>query len=67
MMSFQQIAYFKEAPLHEVFIDLDKAYDAMDQSHRCLKILEGFRVCPNLLRLLSCFWDVAEMACKTKW
>jgi len=31
---------------------------------RCLEILAGYGVGPNMLRLLHHFWDVATMACR---
>jgi hypothetical protein len=36
----QQLAYLRQTPLFGVFLDLKKAYDAMDRS-RCIHILEG--------------------------
>ncbi len=36
----QQLAYIEQAPFYGVFINLKKAFDAMDQE-RCLFILEG--------------------------
>ena len=32
---------------------------------RCLEILEGYGVGPNILRLIRVFWDIALMACRT--
>ena len=34
----QQLAYLRQTPLFGVFLDLKKAYDAMDRS-RCIHIL----------------------------
>ena len=47
-----------------VFIDLRKAYDAMDHM-QCLEILGGYDVGPNILRLISYFWDNTELFCQT--
>ena len=58
----QQLAYIKQEPLYQTFIDLKKAYDAMDREH-CLKILKGYRVGPLVLRLIEKFWDLAILAC----
>jgi len=58
----QQLAFLEQEALHSVFIDLKKAYDAMDRE-RCLEILEGYGVGPNMLRLLEHFWDVTMLAC----
>ena len=38
-----------------IFLDLTKAYDALDRS-RCLEILEGYGVGPNSRRLLKTYW-----------
>ena len=38
-----------------IFLDLTKAYDALDRS-RCLEILEGYGVSPNARRLLTNYW-----------
>ena len=38
-----------------IFLDLHKAYDALDRS-RCLEILEGYGVGPNARRLLTNYW-----------
>ena len=44
----QQLAYLEQTPLYEIFVDLKKAYDSVDQS-RCLEILAGYGVGPNLI------------------
>ena len=38
-----------------IFLDLTKAYDALDRS-RCLEILEGYVVGPSARRLLKTYW-----------
>ena len=38
-----------------IFLDLTKAYDALNRS-RCLEILEGYGVGPNNRRLLTTYW-----------
>ena len=43
----QQFAYLKQRPLYGIFIDLRKAYDAMDRD-RCMEIMEGYGVGPNI-------------------
>ena len=43
----QQLAFLEQAPLYGIFIDLRKAYDAMDRA-RCERILVGYGVGPNL-------------------
>ena len=59
----QQLAYLNQTPLYGIFIDLKKAYDAMDRG-RCLEILEKYGVGPKLLRLLRYFWEHAELVCR---
>ncbi len=46
----QQLAWVDQEPLYQIYLDLRKAYDALDRG-RCLEILAGYRVGPNLLRL----------------
>ena len=52
----QKVASMKEAALHAIFLDLHKAYYALDRS-RCLEILEGYGVGPRDLRLLLRYWE----------
>ena len=47
----QQLAYLRQTLLYEVFIDLRKAYDAMDR-RRTLMILEAYGVGQNMLHLI---------------
>ena len=44
----QQFAWVEQEPLYQIYLDLRKAYDALDRG-QCLKILAGYRVGPNLL------------------
>ena len=41
----------REEVLYMIFLDLHKAYDALDRS-RCLKILEGYSVGPRYREIL---------------
>lgn len=59
----QQLAYIRQDPLYGIFIDLRKAYDAMDRE-RCVEILIGYGVGPNMLRLIIYFWENAELVCR---
>ena len=43
-----------------IFMDLHKAYDALDRS-RCLEILEGYGVGPRDRRLLQTYWSCLTM------
>ena len=51
----QQLAYMREEVLYVIFLDLTKAYNALDRS-RCLEILEGYGVGPSARRLLTTYW-----------
>ena len=46
-----------------IFLDLTKAYDALDRS-RCLEILEGYGVGPNNRRLLTTHWRRQTMVAR---
>jgi hypothetical protein len=50
-------------PLYQVFIDLRKAYDHLDQE-QCLAIMTGYGVGPKLLCLQTKFWNQAQMVCQ---
>ncbi len=58
----QQLAWMDQEPLYQIYLDLRKAYDALDWGRR-LKILAGYAVGPNFLRLQKKFWDDAKMVC----
>ncbi len=58
----QQLAWVDQEPLYQIYLDLRKAYDALDWG-RCLKILAGYCVGPNLLCLQKKFWDNMKMVC----
>ncbi len=58
----QQLAHLEQAPFFGVFIDLPKAFDAMDWG-QCLKILVSHRAGPQILRLIRNFWDTATNVC----
>jgi hypothetical protein len=61
----QQLAHLEQAPFFGVFIDLKKAFDAMDQG-RCLAILALHGVGPQMLRLISNFRETATNVCRAK-
>ena len=46
-----------------IFLDLTKAYDALDRS-RCLEILEGYGVGPSARRLLTTYWRRLTMVAR---
>jgi hypothetical protein len=59
----QQLAWVDQEPLYQIYLDLRKAYDALDREH-CLKILAGYGVGPNLLCFQKKFWSDAKMVCR---
>ena len=61
----QQLAHLKQRPFFGVFIDLKKAFDAMDRG-RCLTILALHGVGPQMLRLIRNFWETAMDVCRAK-
>ena len=59
----QQLALREQQLLYGVFLDMRKAFDAMDQG-RCIGILEGAGVGPKAVRLIKAFWDKAILVCR---
>ena len=55
-----QLSALMEEVLFVIFLDLQKAYDALDMS-RCLEILEGYGVGPRDWRLLQMYWRRLKM------
>ncbi len=49
-----QLAYLEQHPLYGVFLDLWKAFNAMDWPS-CLTIIRAYGVGPNMLRLIKTF------------
>ncbi len=58
----QQLTYLKLMPFYGVFLDLQKAFDAMDRE-RCTLIMEGYGAGPRLIRLVQTYWWDAIMVC----
>ena len=52
----QQLTSMREAVLFEVFLDLQKAYDALDW-YICLEIISAYRVGYRTLQLFRIYWD----------
>ena len=60
---FQQLAALREEVLYVIFLDMHKAYDALDRS-KCLEILEGYDVGPQAMRLLQTYWRRLTMVAR---
>ncbi len=56
----QQLSHLKLNPFYGVFLDLRKAFDAMDRE-RCILILEGYGAKPWLVCLVQTYWRDAIM------
>ncbi len=61
----QQFAHLEQTPFFGVFIDLRKAFDAMNCG-RCLEILVLHSVGPKVICLICNFWDSATNVCRAK-
>ena len=61
----QQLTAMREEVLYSTFMDLRKAYDALERD-RCLEILEGCGVGPRDLHILRAYWDRPRMVDYTR-
>ena len=59
----QQLAVLREEVLYVIFLDLHKAYDALDRSS-CLEILEGNGVGPRARGLIQTYWRRLTMVAR---
>ena len=59
----KQLPALREEVLYMIFLDLHKAYDALDKS-RCLEILEGYGLVPRACRLLRAYWGKMTMVAR---
>ena len=59
----QQLAHLEQVPFYGVFLDLQKAFDAMDRE-QCILILEDYGVGPRMIRLIRNFWCNALLVCR---
>ncbi len=60
----QQLVWQDQCPLYEIYVDLKKAYDAINRG-RMMEILKAYGVGPNLLlRLQNSFWENAKLVCR---
>jgi hypothetical protein len=58
----QQLLYLEFKPFYGVFLDLWKAFDAMDRE-RVIMLLEGYGAGPRMIWLIRRFWHDAIMVC----
>ncbi len=58
----QQLVWRDQCPLYEIYVDLKKAYDAINRG-RMLEILKAYGARPNLLRLQNSCWENAKLVC----
>jgi hypothetical protein len=59
----QQLLYLKLKPFYGVFLDLWKAFNAMDRE-QSIMLLEGYGARPRMIRLLRGYWRDAIMVCQ---
>ncbi len=59
----QQLSYLELRPFYGVFLDLRKAFNAMDRE-QCPMVLEGYGAGPRMIRLIPGFWRNAIMVCR---
>ena len=59
--TLHKIAGIQQEFLYKIFVDLNKAYVALEQG-RDLGILEGYGVGPRVYRILTHYWDWTTMA-----
>ena len=59
----QSLAWRDQCPLYQIYIDLKKAYNALDRE-QTLNILATYGVGPKMLRLQKHFWDTAKLVCR---
>ena len=61
-MLHQSVALWEEV-LYVIFVELQKAYDALDRS-RCLDILESYGVGPRACQILHTYWRQLTMVAR---
>ena len=61
----QQLAALRGEVLYVIFLDLHKAYDALDRC-RCLEILKGYDVGTRARRLIQSYWRRLTMLARAR-
>ena len=51
----QQLTAMRETVFYEIFLDLQKVYDALDWE-KCLKSLVSYGLCTRALQILQMYW-----------
>ena len=59
----QQLAVLPHDTLFQVFLDIHRTYNSLDRE-RCLEVLNGYGMRPNLTRLLKPYWERQRIAPK---
>ena len=62
----QRLTAMREAVLFGVFLDLWKAYDALDRE-RALDLITAYRVGTRTVQILRTYWDKLTMVAKASW
>ncbi len=57
-MLTQQLTHIEQSPFYGVFVDLTKAFDALDRE-QFLQLMDEYGVGPNMRQLIQHFWDEA--------
>jgi hypothetical protein len=55
-----QLAHIQGIPLYQLFLDLSKAYDTLDQT-QTLQLLNRYGVGVRILRLITIFWNSIQV------
>ncbi len=59
----ESLAWRMQCPLYQIYLDLKKAYGALDREQR-LTCLRDYKVGPKMLCLQKHFWDTAKLVCR---
>ena len=59
----QKITDMREEVMHTIFLELHKAYNALD-TDRCMEILQVCGVEPHTCRILWTYWDILTVVAR---